>query len=81
MTQLLESRKIGAREKRRQPHRSALEEIRTTHGNRYIRRLLERKKQDKICDLSPTGLHQAKDVERLTEDGVKETEKRLEKRL
>ena len=27
------------------------------------------------------GLHQAKDVERLTQDRVKETEKRLEKRL
>ena len=35
--------------------------------------------KSKICDVSPTGLHQAKDVRTLKEDGVKKTEKRLEK--
>ena len=44
------------------------------------KRLLERKKQDKRRDVSPTGLHQAKDVEGQREDGVK-GEKRLEKKL
>ena len=84
MTLLLESLKIGAREKRRQQHRGALEELRTTHGNRYIgrfkqRSLFKRKKRDKRRDVSPTGLHQAKDLKRLTEDGVTKTEKRSEK--
>ena len=56
----------------------------TTHDNRYIgrfeqRSLFKQNKREKRRDVSPTGLHRAKDLRRLTEDGVKKTEKRLEK--
>ena len=71
MTQLLESLKIGARREGGSSTEARSKNEGRVHGNRYIGRLFKQEKENKRRDVSPTGLHQAKEVRRPTKDGVK----------